>query len=162
MIHGRPTIATTGAISDCYVNSSSFSWTHSLYRIGPEAMTKRAAVRTALRAVATGTFATALLGLAPHTATAAPVPAPLTPGRAQRHGRARAATAPETLDTLARFFAADRKRSGARAVAPAPRGRGAHRGRHGPRPRPVTGLRPRPGRGARRPAGVPRQQGRRR
>ncbi|MFC9239627.1 hypothetical protein ACFTZK_24730 [Streptomyces decoyicus] len=81
-------------------------------------MTKRTAVRTALRAVATGTFATALLGLAPHTATAAPVPTPLTPGRASVTAAHAAATTPATLDTLARFFAADRKRSGARAVAP--------------------------------------------
>ncbi|MGW2027614.1 hypothetical protein [Streptomyces decoyicus] len=81
-------------------------------------MTKRTAVRTALRAVATGTFATALLGLAPHTATAAPGPTPLTPGRAGVTAAHAAATTPATLDTLARFFAADRKRSGAPAVAP--------------------------------------------
>ncbi|UKY49506.1 hypothetical protein [Streptomyces inhibens] len=81
-------------------------------------MTKRTAVRTVVRAAATGTLATAFIGLAPHLALAAPVPAPQVPARASVAAAHEAATAPATLDTLTRFFAADRKRSGARAVAP--------------------------------------------
>lgn len=82
-------------------------------------MTKRTAVRTTLRAVATGAFATTLLGLAPQTAVAAPVPTPQAPARASVAAAHEAAAAPATLDTLARFFAADRKRGGAPAMAPA-------------------------------------------
>ncbi|MFF8788335.1 hypothetical protein [Streptomyces sp. NPDC015125] len=81
-------------------------------------MTKRTAVRTALRAVATGTSITALLGLTPHLALAAPVPGPPGPAPASVAAAHAAATAPATLDPLARFFAAERKRSGAHAVAP--------------------------------------------
>ncbi|MGW7491688.1 hypothetical protein [Streptomyces sp. NPDC054786] len=81
-------------------------------------MTKRTAVRTALRAVATGTSAMALLGLAPQLALAASVPVPRTPALASVTAAHAAATDPATLETLARFFAADRKRSGAPAVAP--------------------------------------------
>ncbi|MGA4952242.1 hypothetical protein [Streptomyces lydicamycinicus] len=82
-------------------------------------MTKRTAVRTTLRVVATGAFATTLLGLAPQTAVAAPVPTPQAPARASVAAAHEAAAAPATLDTLARFFAADRKRGGAPAMAPA-------------------------------------------
>ncbi|MEU8784977.1 hypothetical protein [Streptomyces sp. NPDC048637] len=81
-------------------------------------MTKRTAVRTTLRAVATGAFATTLIGLAPPAALAAPVPTPQAPARASIAAAHDAAAAPATLDTLARFFAADRKRGGAPAVAP--------------------------------------------
>ncbi|MFI0905084.1 hypothetical protein ACH4TE_16280 [Streptomyces sioyaensis] len=87
-------------------------------------MTKRPAVRTALRAVATGTVATALMGLAPHPALAAAVPAPQAPARASLTAARAAATAPATLHTLARFFAAERQRGGAAtgaAPAAAPR-----------------------------------------
>ncbi|WP_327157515.1 hypothetical protein [Streptomyces tubercidicus] len=45
-------------------------------------MTKRTAVRTTLRAVAAGAFATTLTGLAPQAAQAAPVPLPQAPSRA--------------------------------------------------------------------------------
>ncbi|MGA5562525.1 hypothetical protein ACPCUV_15285 [Streptomyces platensis] len=82
-------------------------------------MTKRTAVRTTLRAVATGAFATTLLGLAPQAAVAASVPTPQAPARASVAAAHEAAAAPATLDTLARFFAADRKRGGAPALAPA-------------------------------------------
>lgn len=85
-------------------------------------MTKRTAVRTALRAVATGAFATTLLGLAPQAAVAAPVPTPQAPARAVVAAAHEAAAAPATLDALARFFAADRKRAGAPALAPAAQG----------------------------------------
>ncbi|MFG2529641.1 hypothetical protein [Streptomyces sp. NPDC048516] len=83
-------------------------------------MTKRTAVRTALRAVATGTSLMALLGLTPHLASAAPFAVPRTPAPAPASVAAAhaAATAPATLDALARFFAAGRKRGGGRAVAP--------------------------------------------
>ncbi|WP_328387724.1 hypothetical protein OHS81_28185 [Streptomyces sp. NBC_00400] len=88
-------------------------------------MTKRTAVRTTLRAVATGTSLTALLGLTPHLALAAPasVPVPRTqapaaPAPASVTAARAAATAPATLDSLARFFTAERKRGGGRAVAP--------------------------------------------
>ncbi|WP_030680149.1 hypothetical protein [Streptomyces rimosus] len=63
--------------------------------------------RTAVRAAATGTLAAALLGLAPQSAlaaTPAPPPAPAAP--AVTEARA-AATAPDTLTTLSRFFARD-------------------------------------------------------
>ncbi|MFD5398948.1 hypothetical protein ACFWJW_32630 [Streptomyces sp. NPDC127097] len=85
-------------------------------------MTKRTAVRTTLRAVATGAFATTLIGLAPQAAVAAPVPTPQAPARASVTAAHEAAAAPATLDTLARFFAADRKRGGAPALAPAAQG----------------------------------------
>ncbi|WP_310726826.1 hypothetical protein [Streptomyces sp. N2A] len=81
-------------------------------------MTQRTAAPTVVRAVATGALATALIGLAPYTAAAAPVPAPQAPARASLTAAHDAATAPATLKTLARFFAADQKRDGARAVAP--------------------------------------------
>ncbi|MFG2098003.1 hypothetical protein [Streptomyces sp. NPDC048612] len=81
-------------------------------------MTKRTAVRTTLRAVAAGAFATTLIGLAPHAALAAPVPAPPAPARASVAAAREAATAPATLDTLARFFAADRRRAGTQAMTP--------------------------------------------
>jgi len=81
-------------------------------------MRKRTAVRTALRAVATGTSATALLGLTPHLALAAPAPVPRTPAAASLTAAHAAATAPATLDTVARFFAAGRKRGGAHTGAP--------------------------------------------
>lgn len=83
-------------------------------------MTKRTAVRTALRAVATGTSLTALLGLTPHLALAAPAPVPRTPAPAPASVTAAraAAAAPATLDALARFFAAGRKRGAGHAVAP--------------------------------------------
>ncbi|MFE1176291.1 hypothetical protein [Streptomyces sp. NPDC058773] len=83
-------------------------------------MTKRTAVRTTRRAVATGVFATTLLGLAPHAALAAPapVPAPQAPAAASVAAARAAATAPATRDTLARFFAADRRRAGTQAMAP--------------------------------------------
>ncbi|GES32651.1 hypothetical protein AB0G60_29210 [Streptomyces angustmyceticus] len=92
-------------------------------------MRKRTAVRTALRAVATGTSATALLGLTPHLALAAPAPVPRTPAASLTAAHA-AATAPAALDTVARFFAAERERGGARtggpgAVRAAPRVEGA-------------------------------------
>ncbi|MFH8682621.1 hypothetical protein [Streptomyces lydicus] len=74
--------------------------------------------RTAVRAVTTGALATVLLGLAPHAALAAPVPAPQAPGRAGVAAARAAATDPATLDTLARFFAAERKRGGGAAAAP--------------------------------------------
>ncbi|MFI0155459.1 hypothetical protein [Streptomyces lydicus] len=73
--------------------------------------------RTAVRAVTTGALATVLLGLAPHAALAAPVPAPQAPARDGVAAARAAATDPATLDTLARFFAAERKR-GAAAAAP--------------------------------------------
>ncbi|MFI5525610.1 hypothetical protein [Streptomyces platensis] len=85
-------------------------------------MTKRTAVRTTLRAVATGAFATTLLGLAPQAAVAASLPTPQAPPRASVAAAHEAAAAPATLDTLARFFAADRKRGGAPALAPAAQG----------------------------------------
>ncbi|WP_328732708.1 hypothetical protein OHT20_29315 [Streptomyces caniferus] len=81
-------------------------------------MTKRTAVRTALRAVATGTSATVLLGLTPHLALAAPVPVPRTPAPASVTAAHAAATDPATLETVARFFAAERKHGGAPAAAP--------------------------------------------
>ncbi|MGW3009791.1 hypothetical protein ACWC9R_13250 [Streptomyces sp. NPDC001219] len=81
-------------------------------------MTKRTAVRTTLRAVAAGAFATTLTGLAPHAALAAPVPAPPAPARASVAAAREAATAPATRDTLARFFAADRRRAGTQAMTP--------------------------------------------
>ncbi|MFE0189410.1 hypothetical protein [Streptomyces sp. NPDC058989] len=74
--------------------------------------------RTAVRAVATGALVTALIGLAPHTALAAPAPGPQAPARASVAAARQAATSAATLDTLARFFAADGKRRGARAAAP--------------------------------------------
>ncbi|WP_407286103.1 hypothetical protein [Streptomyces sp. BP-8] len=74
--------------------------------------------RTAVRAVATGALATALIGLAPHAALAAPVPGPQAPARASVAAARQAATSEATLDTLARFFAAEGKRGGARAAAP--------------------------------------------
>ncbi|MER7284890.1 hypothetical protein [Streptomyces lydicus] len=74
--------------------------------------------RTAVRAVTTGALATVLLGLAPHAALAASVPAPQAPARAGLAAARAAATDPATLDTLARFFAAERKRGGAAAAAP--------------------------------------------
>ncbi|MEU6329517.1 hypothetical protein ABZ851_19925 [Streptomyces sp. NPDC047049] len=87
-------------------------------------MTKRTAVRTTLRAVATGTSLMALLGLTSPLAPAAPVPAPRAPAPppapdpASVTAARAAATAPATLDALARFFAAGRKRGGGRAAAP--------------------------------------------
>ncbi|MEW9520069.1 hypothetical protein [Streptomyces tubercidicus] len=78
-------------------------------------MTKRTAVRTTLRAVATGAFATTLTGLAPQ---AAPVPLPQAPSRASVAAAHEAAAAPATPDTLARFFAAGRRPGGASAMAP--------------------------------------------
>ncbi|MEU9117606.1 hypothetical protein AB0D04_39200 [Streptomyces sp. NPDC048483] len=75
-------------------------------------------VRTAVRAAATGTLATALIGLAPYAAHAADAPAaPKAPPRASVTAAHDAATAPATLDTLARFFA--HEPGGARAAAPA-------------------------------------------
>ncbi|MFF4605606.1 hypothetical protein ACFY12_23065 [Streptomyces sp. NPDC001339] len=86
-------------------------------------MTKRtsAGTATALRALAAGTLATAVVGLAPYAASAAPVPAPHAPARASVDAAHQAATAPATLDTLTRFFAADRKGSGAPQAAPGAR-----------------------------------------
>ncbi|BDM68069.1 hypothetical protein HEK616_15560 [Streptomyces nigrescens] len=81
-------------------------------------MTQRTAAPTVVRAVATGALATALIGLAPYAAVAAPVPAPQAPARASLTAAHDAATDPATLTTLARFFAAAAKRSGAAAVAP--------------------------------------------
>ncbi|MFE3884263.1 hypothetical protein ACFXPQ_15385 [Streptomyces lydicus] len=73
-------------------------------------MTKRPAVRTALRAVATGTSLTALLALTPHLALAAPAPAPVlrtrTPAPASATAARAAATAPAAPDVLARYTAA--------------------------------------------------------
>lgn len=80
-------------------------------------MTKRTAVRTACRAVATGTVATALMGLAPHTAPAAPAPAPRAPARASLTAARAAAGAPATLDRLARFFAAAERQRGGTGAA---------------------------------------------
>ncbi|MFG2288052.1 hypothetical protein ACGFOU_18560 [Streptomyces sp. NPDC048595] len=74
--------------------------------------------RTAVRAVATGALATALIGLAPHAALAAPVPEPQAPARASVTAARQAAGSDATLDTLARFFAAEGARGGARAAAP--------------------------------------------
>lgn len=74
--------------------------------------------RTAVRAVATGALATAIIGLAPYAAHAAPVSEPQAPARASVAAARQAATSPATLDTLARFFSADKKRGGARTVAP--------------------------------------------
>ncbi|MFJ9411860.1 hypothetical protein [Streptomyces sp. NPDC101393] len=75
--------------------------------------------RTAVRAAATGTLATALLALAPHSALAADAPAPPTaPTRAGVAAAHEAAASPATLDTLARFFASEGARRGARAAAP--------------------------------------------
>ncbi|MFJ6790647.1 hypothetical protein [Streptomyces angustmyceticus] len=93
-------------------------------------MRKRTAVRTALRAVAIGTSATALLGLTPHLALAAPAPVPRTPAAASLTAARAAATAPAALDSVARFFAAERKRGGTRTGGPgagraAPRVEGA-------------------------------------
>ncbi|MGW2920643.1 hypothetical protein ACWDBF_22635 [Streptomyces angustmyceticus] len=93
-------------------------------------MRKRTAVRTALRAVAIGTSATALLGLTPHLALAAPAPVPRTPAAASLTAAREAATAPAALDSVARFFAAERKRGGTRTGGPgagraAPRVEGA-------------------------------------
>ncbi|KAA6222535.1 hypothetical protein CP973_11875 [Streptomyces albofaciens JCM 4342] len=63
--------------------------------------------RTAVRAAATGTLAAALLGLAPqHALAAAPAPPPAPAAPAVSEARA-AATAPDTLTTLSRFFARD-------------------------------------------------------
>ncbi|MFH8406270.1 hypothetical protein ACH4FX_16010 [Streptomyces sp. NPDC018019] len=63
--------------------------------------------RTAIRAAATGTLAAALLGLAPQSAlAAAPAPPPAPAASAVTAARA-AATAPDTLATLSRFFARD-------------------------------------------------------
>ncbi|MGW8401023.1 hypothetical protein ACWGLP_30820 [Streptomyces lydicus] len=73
--------------------------------------------RTAVRAATTGALATVLLGLAPHAALAAPVPAPQAPARDGVAAARAAATDPATLETLARFFAAEQKR-GAAAAAP--------------------------------------------
>ncbi|MFI9353366.1 hypothetical protein [Streptomyces lydicus] len=73
--------------------------------------------RTAVRAATTGALATLLLGLAPHAALAAPVPAPQAPARDGVAAARAAATDPATLETLARFFAAEQKR-GAAAAAP--------------------------------------------
>ncbi|MEV0372774.1 hypothetical protein AB0I10_23595 [Streptomyces sp. NPDC050636] len=82
-------------------------------------MTKRTA-RTALRAAATGTLATALIGLAPHAALAAEAPAPpQAPSRASVSAAHDAAAAPATLDTLTRFFAHEATRKGARDGAAA-------------------------------------------
>ncbi|MEE4420980.1 hypothetical protein [Streptomyces bugieae] len=81
-------------------------------------MTQRTAAPTVVRAVATGALATALIGLAPYAAVAAPVPAPQALARASLTAAHDAATDPATLTTLARFFAAAAKRSGAAAVAP--------------------------------------------
>lgn len=81
-------------------------------------MTQRTAAPTVVRALATGALATALIGLAPYAAVAAPVPAPQTPARASLSAAHDAAAAPATLETLARFFAAEGKRDGARAAAP--------------------------------------------
>ncbi|WP_433855812.1 hypothetical protein [Streptomyces kronopolitis] len=97
-------------------------------------MTKRTAVRTACRAVATGAVATALIGLAPHTAPAAPAPAPRAPARASLAAARAAAGAPAALDRLARFFATERRRGAAGAAQAAPRLDG--------RPVPVYGLSP--------------------
>ncbi|MFJ9418477.1 hypothetical protein ACIRPT_30630 [Streptomyces sp. NPDC101227] len=76
-------------------------------------MPKRTA-RTALRAAATGTFAAALIAAAPYAARAADAPA--APPRAAVAAAHEAATAPATLDTLARFFA--HAPGGARAATP--------------------------------------------
>ncbi|UZJ31885.1 hypothetical protein [Streptomyces endophytica] len=81
-------------------------------------MTQRTAAPTVVRAVATGALATALIGLAPYAAVAAPVPAPQAPARASLTAAHDAAADPATLNTLARFFAAAAKHSGAAAVAP--------------------------------------------
>ncbi|MCZ1010556.1 hypothetical protein O1L68_31725 [Streptomyces lydicus] len=76
-------------------------------------MTKRPAVRTALRAVATGTSLTALLALTPHLALAAPAPVPApvlrtrTPAPASATAARAAATAPAATDVLARYTAAE-------------------------------------------------------
>ncbi|WP_438488581.1 hypothetical protein [Streptomyces sp. S186] len=75
--------------------------------------------RIVVRAAATGTLAAALLGLAPHAALAA-APAPSAPPRAGLTAAHDAATAPATLDTLARFFAAAPAEDGARAGLTAP------------------------------------------
>ena len=74
---------------------------------------------TAVRAAATGTLATVLIGLAPHVALAAdsPVP-PKAPARTSLTAAHEAAAAPATLATLARFFARDEARGGAGATAP--------------------------------------------
>ncbi|MFE0601589.1 hypothetical protein ACFW2T_14670 [Streptomyces sp. NPDC058892] len=71
-------------------------------------MTLRAAAGAAVLA------ATALLGLAPQTA-AAPVPGPLSATAGDGAAAARAAAAPDTLATLARFFAREGKVSPAAA-----------------------------------------------
>ncbi|WP_405740858.1 hypothetical protein OG422_06835 [Streptomyces sp. NBC_01525] len=64
--------------------------------------------RTAVRAVATGALATSLIGLAAQGASAAGHPAaPEAPPRASVAAAHRAAAGPETLATLARFFAHD-------------------------------------------------------
>ncbi|MGV4924444.1 hypothetical protein K2224_25430 [Streptomyces sp. BHT-5-2] len=75
--------------------------------------------RIVVRAAATGTLAAALLGLAPHAALAA-APAPPAPPRDGLTAAHDAATAPATLDTLARFFAAAPAKDGARAGLTAP------------------------------------------
>ncbi|MEV7466259.1 hypothetical protein AB0O20_07040 [Streptomyces kronopolitis] len=83
-------------------------------------MTKRTAVRTTCRAVATGAVATALIGLAPHPApAAAPAPAPRVPARASLTAARAAAGAPATLDRLARYFDGERRRGGAGAAGAA-------------------------------------------
>ncbi|MGW9079371.1 hypothetical protein [Streptomyces kronopolitis] len=83
-------------------------------------MTKRTAVRTACRAVATGAVATALIGLAPHPApAAAPAPAPRVPARASLTAARAAAGAPATLDRLARYFDGERRRGGTGAAGAA-------------------------------------------
>ncbi|GAU68385.1 hypothetical protein SSP35_07_01870 [Streptomyces sp. NBRC 110611] len=78
-------------------------------------------IATALRALAAGTLAIAVVGVAPYAASAAPVPAPHAPARASVDAAHEAATAPATLDTLSRFFATDRKRSGGPQAAPGAR-----------------------------------------
>ncbi|KIZ17990.1 hypothetical protein SNA_10585 [Streptomyces natalensis ATCC 27448] len=61
-----------------------------------------------MRAAATGAFVLALTGLAPYASEAAEAPvAPQAPTRAGLAAAHDAATAPATLDTLARFFAAE-------------------------------------------------------
>ncbi|MFH8569801.1 hypothetical protein [Streptomyces sp. NPDC017993] len=74
---------------------------------------------TAIRAAATGTLATVLIGLAPHVALAADSPAPPKgPARTSLAAAHEVAAAPATLATLARFFARDEARGAAGATAP--------------------------------------------
>ncbi|MFA7767216.1 hypothetical protein [Streptomyces sp. NRRL S-448] len=70
-------------------------------------MTQRAATAAAAAVLAT----TALLGLAPQTAAApgGPVPQPQGAATAENKAAAQAATAPDTLATLSRFFAREGK-----------------------------------------------------